>query len=44
MNREPSAGRSNFWRSRGRIALCAFLGVAGIDLIVAHRAHALESA
>ena len=31
-----------FWRSRSGIALCAFLAIAAVLLILEHRAHALQ--
>jgi len=37
-----SRGTAGFWTSKSGIALCAFIAVAALFLIVEHRAHALE--
>lgn len=37
-NSEPPS----FWKSRTGIALCAFLAIAAVLLILEHRAHALQ--
>ena len=41
MNTNPSSG--SFWRSRTGVALCAFLAIAAVLLILEHRAHALQT-
>jgi hypothetical protein len=33
---------SSFWKSRTGIALCAFVAIAAVLLILEHRAHALQ--
>lgn len=33
---------TSFWKSRTGIALCAFLAIAAVLLILEHRAHALQ--
>jgi len=37
-----SRGTAGLWTSKAGIALCAFIAVAALLLIVEHRAHALE--
>lgn len=37
---QPS-GSGNFWKSTPGVALCAFLAIGGLLLIIEHRDHAL---
>jgi hypothetical protein len=34
--------RPSFWKSRTGIALCAFVAIAAVLLVLEHRAHALQ--
>jgi hypothetical protein len=42
MNTHGSPKQTGFWASRTGIALCAFLAIAAVLLILEHRAHALQ--
>lgn len=42
MSDERSSGQGSFWKSKTGLTTCAFLGIAGILLIVEHRAHVLD--
>jgi len=42
MNADESRGRSTFWTSRTGIALCGFIAIAAVLLILEHRAHTLQ--
>ena len=42
MNHQHPAGQEGFWRSKSAIAVCVFLGIAGVLFVLEHRAHALE--
>lgn len=41
MNHEHPSNESSFWKSKSGIATCVFLAIAGIMLILEHRAHLL---
>jgi hypothetical protein len=41
MNAHTPRREKGFWRTRTGIALCAFIGIAAVLLILEHRAHAL---
>ena len=42
MNADQPQRSTGFWRSRTGIALCGFLAIAAVLLILEHRAHALQ--
>jgi len=42
MNADQPQCSTGFWRSRTGIALCGFLAIAAVLLILEHRAHALQ--
>jgi hypothetical protein len=42
MDAGDSHGNTSFWTSRTGIALCAFIGIAAVLLILEHRAHTLQ--
>jgi len=42
MNHDQSSSSQSYWRSKSGLAVCAFLGLAGLILILEHRAHVLE--
>lgn len=42
MNADQPHRSASFWKSRSGIALCGFLAIAALLLIVEHRAHALQ--
>lgn len=42
MNADESQRGASFWKSRTGIALCGFLAIAAVLLILEHRAHALQ--
>lgn len=42
MNTDGTQRRASFWRSRTGIALCGFVAIAALLLILEHRAHALQ--
>ncbi|MGE3679060.1 MAG: DUF2933 domain-containing protein [Burkholderiales bacterium] len=42
MNAEQPHRETRFWRSKTGIALCAFLAVAAVLIVLEHRAHALQ--
>ena len=42
MNTHGSPKHTGFWTSRTGIALCAFLAIAAVLLILEHRAHTLQ--
>jgi len=39
MNADETQGKTSFWRSKTGIALCGFLAIAAVLLILEHRAH-----
>lgn len=42
MSHNQSSEHENYWRSKSGLAVCAFLGLAGVILILEHRARVLE--
>ncbi len=42
MNTDRTQPTSSFWRSKTGIALCGFIAIAAVLLILEHRAHALQ--
>lgn len=42
MNLDESSESQSYWRSKSGLVVCAFLGLAGVILILEHRAHLFE--
>jgi hypothetical protein len=42
MSTDESQRSTSFWRSRTGLALCGFIAIAALLLILEHRAHALQ--
>lgn len=42
MNPENQSREPSFWRTKSGIALCAFIAIAALFLVLEHRAHALQ--
>ncbi|MDH4173622.1 MAG: DUF2933 domain-containing protein [Betaproteobacteria bacterium] len=42
MHTDESRGNPSLWRSKTGIALCGFIAIAAVLLILEHRAHALQ--